>query len=166
MNDPDINAPSRMLMRWFLFGCIGLLLEVFFTSFANLLSGHISAIAKTSPWMMLDYGMLGIAVAPLSSTLIAAGVPLPGRAFVYMLGIYVIEYFSGLAFNAVGIHIWDYSHHAITLGGREIPMHLSGQITLFYAPFWFALGLVVEWLHAKVDAVALMLLRPARTISA
>lgn len=160
----NINAPSRMAMRWFIFGCIGLLLEVFFTALGSLAGGEISALSKTSPWMMLDYGLLGVAVAPLSSVLIRAGVPLAGRAFVYMLGIFFIEYVSGIAFNAVGIKIWNYSHHYFPLGGEKIPMHLSGQITFYYAPLWFALGFVVEWLHERVDAIAVMLLRGPRAV--
>ena len=155
----SMNAPSRMAMRWFLFACIGLLIEVFFTGFGNLAGGNISAISKTSPWMMLDYGILGVAVWPIATALKARGVPLVGRAFVYMLGIFFIEWVSGLAFNAVGIRIWDYSHHHIVVGGREIPMHLHGQITAFYAPCWFVLGLFVEWLHKHVDAIAVYLLK-------
>lgn len=158
-NKFGMNAPSRMAMRWFLFACIGLLIEVFFTGLASLLGGNISAMSKTSPWMMLDYGILGIAVWPVSQALIARGVPLAGRAAVYTLGIFFIEYVSGIAFNAIGIRIWDYSHHTLNIGGTEIPMHLSGQITAYYTPFWFALGMVVEKLHKRVDAVAVYLLK-------
>lgn len=161
MSKPELglNAPSRVLMRCFLFGCIGLLIEVFFTALGDFLGGDRTADSHTSPWMMLDYGMLGVVTLPIAGALKSRGIPLAGRAFVYMVGIYVIEYISGIIFNAVGIHIWDYSHHHIVFGGREIPMHVSGQITWFYAPFWFALGFVVEWLHVRVDAVAHYLLR-------
>jgi uncharacterized membrane protein len=157
--DPDINAPSRMALRWFLFGCVGLLIEVFFTSSMRLIGGNISAIAKTSPWMMLDYGMLGIALVPMATAMKQRRFPLIARAVVYALGIYVIEYVSGIAFNAVGIRIWDYSGHVLTIGGRTIPMHLHGQITLFFIPCWIGLGLIVEWLHDRVDAIAVVLLR-------
>ncbi|MBI1319777.1 MAG: hypothetical protein GC168_12645 [Candidatus Hydrogenedens sp.] len=153
-----MNNPKRILTRWFLFACIGLLIEVFFTGILHFIGGDRSAMSKTSPWMMIDYGMLGVVIWPIKEALEKRGVPLAGRAFVYMLGIFVIEYVSGIAFNMAGIHIWDYSNHAIPLGGRSIPMHLHGQITAFYAPLWYALGFVLEWLHRRVDAVAVLLL--------
>ena len=96
-------------------------------------------MSKTSPWMMIDYGMLGVVIWPIKEFLEKRGVPLAARAFVYMVGIFVIRNTSpGIAFNAVGIEIWNYSHHSVTLGGTTIPMHIHGQITAFYAPLWFA----------------------------
>jgi len=158
-----MNSPARLATRWFLFACIGLLIEVFFTGILGFIGGDRSALSKTSPWMMLDYGMLGLVIWPIKEALEKRGVPLAGRAFVYMVGIFVIEYVSGIAFNAVGIRIWDYSHHAITIGGTTIPLHLHGQITAYYIPCWFALGFVLEWLHRRVDEVAVVLLKPSST---
>jgi uncharacterized membrane protein len=66
-----------------------------------------------------------------------------------MLGIFLIEFVSGWLFDLSGIHIWNYSH---------LRFNLCGYITLLYAPFWYALGLFVEYLHKKVDAVAVLLL--------
>jgi uncharacterized membrane protein len=141
---------QRAATRFLLFALIGLLMEVFFTAIADGVGGDIDLRGSTSPWMMIDYGILGIALLPLKAFLDKYGLPLPARAFVYMLGIFFVEYVSGLAFVAAGLHVWDYSHH---------PYNLHGQITLYYAPFWFGLGLVVEALHRRVDACAVMLLR-------
>jgi len=145
----EYGAP-RTVARFVLFALLGLLLEVFFTAAHELASGNWNMHGRTSPWMMLDYGLLGVAVMPLGRAMARRGVPLAGRAFVYMLGIFGIEYVSGLAFNAFGLVIWDYSDKAY---------NLHGQITLLYAPFWFALGLVVESLYARVDAMAVVLVR-------
>ncbi len=141
---------KRAITRFFLFALIGLLMEVFFTAIAHLVQGDWNMRGSTSPWMMLDYGLLGVLTAPIRDALQRKGVPLAGRAAVYMLGIFLIEYVSGIAFTAAGLRIWDYSHY---------PYNLHGQITLLYAPLWFGLGLGVECLYRKVDAITVLLLR-------
>lgn len=141
---------KRAALRFLLFALIGLLMEVFFTAISHGVGGSIDLRGSTSPWMMFDYGILGIALMPLKTFLEKYGLPLPARAFVYMLGIFLVEYVSGRIFVAAGLHVWDYSH---------LPYNLHGQITLLYAPFWFGLGLVVEALHRRVDAIAVLLLR-------
>lgn len=143
---------KRALVRFLLFAGIGLLLEVFFTASMQLSRGNWNMHGRTSPWMMLDYGLLGVALMPIARPLIRHGIPLPVRAAVYAVGIYTVEYVSGVLFTACGLRIWDYSH---------LPLSLHGQITLLYAPLWYGLGLVVEWLHARVDACAGMLLKGA-----
>jgi len=147
----NIMDVKRAGCRFFLFALLGLLIEVFFTATAGLINDqNYNLRGSTSPWMMLDYGILGIATLPISTWLISRRVPLVGRAVVYMVGIFVIEYFSGLLFTAAGLRIWNYDHLAY---------NLHGQITLLYAPFWFALGLGIETLHRRVDAMAVTLLR-------
>ena len=141
---------KRMITRFFIFALIGLLMEVFFTATANLVKGDLNMRGGTSPWMMIDYGLLGVLTAPLRDALLRAGIPLLARAAVYMVGIFLIEYVSGIAFTAAGLRIWDYSTYAY---------NLHGQITLLYAPFWYGLGLGVEFLYRKVDAIAVLLLR-------
>ncbi len=141
----------RALLRFLLFGWLGLLIEVHFTAAFQLLDGNWNMHGRTSPWMVLVYGLLGLVIGPVGGWLRARGLSLPERALAYMVGIFVVEYFSGLAFNAVGLVLWDYSDKAF---------NLHGQITLLYAPFWFALGLVLEWLYRLIDRVAGVLLQP------
>lgn len=136
---------NRAAIRFLLFALIGLLMEVFFTAISRLVDGDLNMHGRTSPWMMIDYGLLGIALMPIARPMIRRGVPLPLRAVVYMLGIFLVEYVSGIIFVAFGLRIWDYSH---------LPYNLHGQITLLYTPFWFLLGLVIEGLYRKVDAIA------------
>jgi uncharacterized membrane protein len=104
--------------------------------------------------MMLDYGILGLVVSPLSGALRAKRIPLALRAVVYMLGIFLVEYVSGIVFTHFGLHIWDYS---------DMKWNLQGQITAMFIPFWYTLGLFVEFLNRRVDACATVL---ARGISA
>jgi len=141
---------KRVVLRFFLFALLGLLMEVFFTATVGAIKGDINARGSTSPWLMIDYGLLGVVTAPLRDALLRVGLPLAARAAVSMLGIFFIEYVSGLAFTAAGLRIWDYSTYAY---------NLHGQITLLYAPFWYGLGLGVELLYRKVDAIAVLLLR-------
>jgi uncharacterized membrane protein len=140
----------RTAVRVLLFALFGLLIEVFYTATASLVRGHWDMRGGTSPWMMLDYGLLGLAVGPLSGALCAKRIPLALRAVVYMLGIFLVEYVSGVLFTAFGLHIWDYS---------DLPLNLQGQITAMFIPLWYALGLFVEYLYRRVDACAVVLVR-------
>ena len=142
---------KRVLLRFLIFALIGLLIEVFFTAAGRLAHGDWNAHGHTSPIMMLDYGLLGVVLMPIARPFIKRGVPLVFRAVVYMLGIFVVEYVSGIIFTwGFGLRIWNYSN---------LPFNLHGQITLLYAPFWWGLGLFAEYLYRKVDAVAVLLLR-------
>lgn len=73
------------------------------------------------------------------------------QGVVVMLLIYVLEFFGGLFFNKLlGFHLWDYSQYE----WHGVPLHLMGQITIVYAPFWFAAGLFVRPVYRAVHAVA------------
>ena len=139
---------KRVMGRFFIFALIGLLMEVFFGACGSLARGHWNLRGGTSPWMMVDYGLLGLVLMPIGQPLMRRGIPLVLRAVVYMLGIYVVEFVSGWIFDLCHIEIWDYSH---------LRFNLYGYITLMYAPFWYALALGVEYLYKKVDAIALVL---------
>ena len=141
---------KRMLLRVLLFALLGLVFEVFFTDLGALLHGKIGRYGNTSLLMMLDYGLLGLAVGPIAEALKRRRVPLVLRAVVYMVGIFFIEYSSGRLFTACGWTIWDYS---------ALKWNLHGQITLLYAPIWYGLGLGVEFLYGRVDACAAVLQR-------
>jgi hypothetical protein len=80
--------------------------------------------------------------------------PLRHRAvqgLVVMLIIYAAELVGGLFFNeALGWHLWDYSQYE----WRGVPLHLRGQITLVYAPFWFLAGVFCRPIYRAVHAIA------------
>ena len=140
---------KRVLIRFFIFALLGLNLEVFFTSISGfVLNGNYNLRGHTSLWMVLDYGLLGVLTPIIKNFLVRRNINLFGRAFVYMLGIYIVEYFSGILFHKViGLKIWDYS---------SLPLNIHGQITFLYAPFWYMLGLGVEKLYEWVDRFALL----------
>jgi hypothetical protein len=143
-----LKAYTRALLRVFLFALLGLVFEVCFTDLGAMLRGNIGRNGNTSLMMMLDYGVLGLAVGPIAEALKRRRVPLALRAVVYMLGIFSVEYTSGRLFTACGWNIWNYS---------GLKWNLHGQITLLYAPIWYCLGLGVEFLYQCVDACAVVL---------
>lgn len=139
---------KRVILRFVMLGLLGLLIEVAFTAIGRSFRGHGSLEGHTSLWMIFDYSMLAI-VLPMSLRLRKWGIPLAGRALIYMLMIFAIEFASGWVFAQFDVHIWDYS---------KKPLNLYGYITLMYAPFWYALGLAAEWLNGKFDMIAWVLL--------
>lgn len=143
----EVNNLRRILIRFFLFALLGLNMEVFFTSISSFISGQdYNLRGHTSLWMMVDYGLLGILTPWVRDFLKRMSIPLIGRAFVYMIGIFTVEYFSGIIFHKViGLKIWDYS---------SLPLNIHGQITLLYIPLWFALGLGIETLYDWIDTIA------------
>ena len=145
-----LKAYRRALLRVLLFALLGLVFEVFFTDLGALLRGKIGRNGNTSLLMMLDYGVLGLAVGPIAEALKRRRVPLALRALVYMFGIFFVEYTSGRLFTACGWNIWNYS---------GLKWNLHGQITLLYAPIWYCLGLGAEFLYRRVDACAVVLQR-------
>ncbi len=139
---------KRVVGRFALFALLGLLLEVFFIAGGELLAGNWNMHGRTSPWMIFDYGLLGLVLMPIARPMIRRGVPLAGRAAVYMIGIFAVEFSSGWLFDLAGLVIWDYSH---------LPGNVCGYIAPQYIPFWYALGLFAEFLYRRVDMVSLAL---------
>lgn len=145
---------KRALIRFLIFAMMGLLLEVFGGAFHDLKALDWDLRGSTSPWMMFDYGLFGLILMPVANPLKRWGIPLPVRAFVYMLMIFFVEYASGCIFHfGMGIWVWDYS---------DLPYNLHGQIAAAFIPTWYFLGLVGEYLYARVDACAVTLTRGLR----
>jgi len=138
---------QRVCVRFIIFAFFGLVTEVLFTGIGGLIShGNINMIGHSSPWMMIDYGLLGVITPWIRNPMKTRKIPLPIRAIVYMVGIYFVEYVSGIVFHKVlGLRIWDYSH---------MRLNLHGQITLMYLPAWYSLSLGIEKLYEWVDKSA------------
>ncbi|MCF7849036.1 MAG: putative ABC transporter permease [Kiritimatiellales bacterium] len=140
---------KRVFYRFLLFALLGLVFEVFGGAFWQLRHGNWNLLGSSSPWMMLDYGLLGVLLLPMSRPMIKHGVVLPLRAVVYMLAIFAVEFISGWIFDLCGLEIWVYRDR----------FNLCGYITATFIPCWYILGLVAEFLHRRVDAMALVLAR-------
>lgn len=138
----------RVLWRFVIFGMMGLLCEVFQGSVWAARHGNWNLRGGTSPWMIFDYGLLGIALMPMARPLIRRRVPLPARALVYMVCIFAVEFVSGWLFDICGLEIWNY---------KNFKYNLRGYITPQFIPGWYFMGLVAEYLYRRVDAASLVL---------
>jgi len=126
-----------MLIRFAVFGIIGWAMEVFWTGLGSLLRRDFSAKSTTSIWMFFIYGS-----AALFAPLIGAVAPLHWalRGAVYAMCIFAVEYGAGMLLKAADICPWDYT------GART---SVQGVIRLDYAPVWFAVGLIFEFIYVR-----------------
>ncbi|MFA7692735.1 MAG: hypothetical protein GX117_10990 [Candidatus Hydrogenedentes bacterium] len=141
----------RALIRFFVFALGGLVAEVLWGALRAGWAGNWNLHGQSSPWMIFDYGLLGLILMPMAEPMKKRGVPLVLRAAVYMVTIFAVEYVSGIFFTKVlGLEVWTY---------KGVPYNLHGQIMLYSIPTWYALGFVAEYLYAKVDVAAVVWLR-------
>ena len=114
-----------LLEKALVYGCLGILIEHFFTGIGSLFRKNWSAASRSYLWMLPIYGFAALALEGISEAL-----PWPFylKAFVYVPVIYGVEALSGWTIKRlIGSIPWDYQASAWT------PM---GLIHLKYAPFW------------------------------
>ncbi len=155
-----VNA-KRAIIRFSIFAAFGLTAEVLATAGGQHYAGDpdfwvwYNLHGHSSPWMLPVYGLLAFLVPPLSRPFIQRGVPLPVRAFVYMLAIFAIEYVVGVVYTLCGLTVWNYNY--------VLPYALCGpfgqhaHIMLPSVVPWYLLGLGAEYLYDRVDLCALAL---------
>ena len=124
-----------MMLKFFLFGSAGLVMEVFWTGMGSLINKDFKATSKTSIWMFFIYGSTAF-MTPLIHIMQPFHWLI--RGLVYALTIFLIEYTMGISMKAVKICPWDYS------GARY---NIHGVIRLDYAPVWVAVGLIKEFIY-------------------
>jgi hypothetical protein len=149
------------LQKFFVFGCLGMLIEVFFTSIASLIQRHWKLTGVTYGYMLFIYGGAGLILEALRDAL-----PWPFylRALVYLPIIYGIEAISGYLLKLFtgllqklfggtggGVIPWEYSKSAFA------PF---GLVNFKYLPAWFLLALSFDplssWLHKVLAFLATM----------
>lgn len=122
-----------LIQKFFLYGCIGILIEFFFTAFASLARGQWKATGQSYLWMIPIYGFTALILEAVSESL---PWPFYAKAFVYVPIIYGAEALSGwLLEKLIGEAPWNYGRSHWT------PM---GLINLKYAPFWLLLAMAFE----------------------
>ena len=131
-----------VLRRAFAYGCMGLLVEIFFTGLgAVIVQKNWAATGKTYLWMLPIYGFSGV----LFDSVRDFGLPYWVNAPIMVLGIYVIEFGSGwILEKIIGRCPWDYGSGRYTL---------MGYIRLDYAPFWLILALIFDPVSALLHRV-------------
>lgn len=135
MNSDRVSFPTNRLVRFFIYGFIGLTLEVTYTGLAALIQGNLSMPGFTFLVMLPIYG-LAVFLEPIHDKIR----PLPWweRGLIYLFLIWGIEYTSGVFLQTLlGKCPWNYTD----------PLNIQGFITLRMAPEWFFAGLGFEFLH-------------------
>ena len=121
-----------MLVRFCIYGFLGLFLEIMWTSLMSFLDKDYRLIGRTSVWMFFIYGS-ALFFEPVC--ILLAPLPTVVRGAVYALIIFAFEYAAGLALSMANICPWDYSTSRY---------NINGIIRLDYAPLWFGVGLLFE----------------------
>lgn len=125
-----------MIIRFVIYGLIGMLMEIFWTGILSLLKRDMSLRANTYLWMFFIYG-LAVFLEPMFVLL--KPVPLMARGLIYMALIFCAEYVTGFFLErSIGQCPWNY-------GGAGTSIY--GFIRLDYAPVWFSVGLFYEFIY-------------------
>lgn len=135
---------SPLAWRFVLFGGLGIFFETVFTALLDIFKNRRFRLYGFSfLWMFPIYGLLAFLFPPIHHWV--ANLPWFVRGFLYMTGIYFVELVTGSVLTALtGSPIWQYTDR----------FNYKGQITLLYAPVWFAVGLVVERYYPWVERVS------------
>lgn len=122
-----------LLEKLLVYGCLGVLIEFFFTSIGALLRRNWSATGQSYLWMLPIYGFTALALEAISHALVW---PFYLKGLVYVPIIYGMEAVSGWTiYKIIGVIPWDYRR------SRWTPM---GLINLKYAPFWLVLAMAFD----------------------
>jgi len=130
-----------MITLFLIFGISGWMMEIIWTGFTSLIQRDFRLTATTSIWMFFIYGLAAF-LGPISEAL--KMMPLVARGGAYMLGIFFVEYITGIMLKKIKICPWDYS------GCRYA---IQGVIRLDFAPAWFTAGLIFERMHVLLKGI-------------
>jgi uncharacterized membrane protein len=131
-----------MIIRFFIYGIIGWIMEILWTGLGSLIKGDVTLRGSTYLWMFPIYG-LAVFLEPLHDKIRFMHWIL--RGFIWLVIIWFIEYLSGAFLDImIGECPWDYS---------PCRYDISGYIRLDYAPVWITAGLVFEIIHDYFDKI-------------
>jgi hypothetical protein len=132
---------SKLLLLSFLFACVGITVEIFFTAFygvaKSLTAGepiNWSLTGKTYVWMFFIYASIPFFAKTILSKLDHLHLFL--KAAIGVVIIFIVEFIAGWLLEIItGKCPWEYTEG----------WHIMGYIRLDYAFFWyiFALGVIL-----------------------
>ena len=132
-----IKHNITMLRRYFIYGNLGIFMEVFWTGMQSFIKrGDICLTGTTSVIMFFIYGLV-VFMEPLFKQL--RGQSAIVRGMTYGILIFAIEFFSGTGLKAVNACPWDYS---------SAIYNINGLVRLDYYPVWIFVGLVYERIYS------------------
>lgn len=105
---------------------------------------------KVSFWMFPVYLNLAWADKFIIPWMRKKKIHLAGQAGILATGIYIFEFVFGVFYKYV-LHVypWDYSTHNIA----GFPVHILGQVSLFFAPIWYLVGFYILWLYPIMEYI-------------
>lgn len=124
-----------MIIRYIIYGLLGMNMEIFWTSLSGIGSTSNNLIGHTSVWMFFVYGLAVFVLEPVHNLIIDQNWFF--RGCVYTTLIFVIEFVAGSALRMFNVEAWNYTNDLAVLG----------LIRLDYAPAWFAVGFIFEFLY-------------------
>ena len=126
-----------MIKNFFTCGIVGWCLEILFTAWHAFQKRDYKLKGNTSLWMFPIYGLATL-LAPLSIALNKKPVFL--RGCVYTFFIFLTEFITGKLLKKHDLCPWNY---------ETSKYNIQGVIRLDYAPLWFAMGLLYEFILKK-----------------
>jgi uncharacterized membrane protein len=138
---------SKLLLLAFLFACIGITTEIFFTAFYDVAKALMasnkpnwSLTGKTYVWMFLIYATIPFFLHFLYAPIKKYNIFIKGLIGVIL--IFAVEFASGWALEKLtGKCPWEYTEG----------YHIMGYIRLDYAPFWFVFAVFVILLYEMLQ---------------
>ena len=126
------NSFKTFGRSFLLCGLCGWCMEILFTALHSLRRRDLRLTGNTSLWMFPIYGCAAF-IGPVSRLLRKKNLLFRGN--LYMLGIFLVEFFTGSLLKKKNWCPWDYG---------DAPLNIHGVIRLDYAPLWLLAGLFFE----------------------
>ena len=113
-------------------GILGWGMEILWTGLDSFRRRDFTLTGHSSLWMFPIYGCAAF-IGPVSRLLRKKNLLFRGN--LYMLGIFLVEFFTGSLLKKKNWCPWDYG---------DAPLNIHGVIRLDYAPLWLLAGLFFE----------------------
>lgn len=138
------DRPLSALMRIYIYGIHGILVEVLFTSGFDLVVDilknkegiNFKLPGYSTIWSVFIYGIALFVTEKLSVMLSSRGISRFFRCFLYVAWAFTWEFSCGLLLRQFDACLWDYTEHT--------NYNVYGLIAFDYAPFWYLLGFMFE----------------------
>ena len=132
MNKNKKNKIKTQLPDFVRCGILGWCIEIIFTALLSFRRRERTGMGTTSIYMFFIYGAASF-FKPICHIIRKFSAPV--RGCIYMLLIFITEYFSGSFLSKKQLCPWNYARSRY---------HLHGLIRFDYAPLWFFAGLLFE----------------------
>lgn len=127
------KSTHKLFYNFLKCGLIGWCMEIIFTSFHSFRRRDLRLKGTTSIWMFPIYGSASL-LYPITHLL--KNKPFWLRGLTYMTLIFSAEYIAGSLLSKRALCPWDY---------YRSKWNLNRFIRLDFAPYWFAAGLLFEY---------------------